>query len=371
MLNGFRSASVAMLSALVLTSAVAAEGPRGLEQSPVVGARFIYDRAAYPEAHASTIVQTAAGTIAAAWFGGTREGNADVSIWFSRRQDGVWQAPVKVADGAGTGGGRYPTWNPVLFQPADGPLMLFYKVGPSPTGWWGMVTTSSDDGRTWSQPHRLPDGILGPIKNKPVTLADGSWLSPSSVETAAGNWALHFERSSDRGKSWTASPPVASPEKIAAIQPSILLHEDGVIEAIARTRQGVLAMTWSKDGGKSWSPLAAIDLPNPNSGADAVTLADGRHLLVYNHSAHFPDRPGKGPRYPLNIALSDDGVRWRSVLTLESEPLPAGYAYPSVIQARDGLVHISYTFDRRRIRHVVLDPARLEAGRPPKAAASD
>ncbi len=321
---------------------------------------FVYETAPYPQAHASTIVETSAGTLAAAWFGGTRERDPDVCIYFARQLGDIWQTPVKVADGVQPDGTRLPTWNPVLFQPKDGPLMLFYKVGPNPREWWGMVATSSDDGRSWSKPRRLPDGILGPIKNKPVTLADGSWLAPSSTEREGDVWALHFERSADKGASWTATPPVASPLHIDAIQPSILFHKDGSLEAVARTRQGVLAMTWSKDDGKSWSPLAAIDLPNPNSGADAVTLADGRQLLVYNHSAHAADRPGKGPRYPINVALSDDGVRWRSVLVLESEPLPDGYAYPAVIQTRDGLVHITYTWNRRRIRHIVLDPKKLE-----------
>jgi predicted neuraminidase len=224
------------------------------------------------------------------------------------------------------------------------------------------VMTSTDDGRSWSKPRRLPDGILGPIKNKPVELPDGSWLSPSSTEQAGDRWALHFERSSDQGRSWQATAPVASPEGIDAIQPSILFTKDGQLQAVARTREGVLAASWSKDQGKTWSPLSAIDLPNPNSGTDAVTLADGRQLVVYNHSAHSHARAGKGLRYPINVAISDDGVAWRKVLTLESAPLGAGYAYPAVIQARDGRVHITYTWDRKRIRHVVLDPSRLPKG---------
>ncbi len=353
--------ALAPVAMLLCTAGPLAAAPAAqtAERSPIVEREFIYQSAPYPQAHASTIAETMAGTIVAAWFGGTRERNPDVSIYVARHENGVWQRPVKVADGVQADGTRYPTWNPVLFQAPDGPLLLFYKAGPSPTKWWGMVMRSTDDGRSWSTPRRLPDGILGPIKNKPVALADGTWLAPSSVETEDGRWTLHFERSTDHGKTWTASPPVASPEHIDAIQPSILFHEDGSLEAIARTRQGALAMTWSKDGGKSWSPLAAIDLPNPNSGTDAVTLADGRQLLVYNHSAHSPDRPGKGPRYPLNVALSDDGIRWHPVLTLECKPLPAGYAYPAVIQTRDGLVHITYTYNRRRIGHIVLDPERL------------
>jgi len=343
---------------LALANSALRASTRGID--PVVLREFIYTSAPYPQCHASSIVEMRSGVLAAAWFGGTRERNPDVTIWFATRGKDGWSNPIQVAAGIQPNAPRLPTWNPVLFQDPAGDLHLFYKVGPSPSAWWGMVITSTDEGHTWSKPRRLPDGILGPIKNKPVRLANGDWLSPSSVEKPDdGGWSVHFERSSDAGKTWQATAPVASPVRIDAIQPSILFHRDGVLQAVARTKQGVLASTWSRDGGATWSPLAAIDLPNPNSGTDAVTLKDGRQLLVYNHSAHRPDSPGKGPRWPLNIALSEDGVAWRNVLTLESVPLKNGYAYPAVIQHSDGLVHITYTHDRVRIRHVVLDPGRL------------
>lgn len=343
----------ARLAAIALASAFA---PAATAQ--VVLSELTYQTAPYPEAHASTVIELSSGAVAAAWFGGTKEQNPDVEIWFARRGAQGWEAARSVATGITAGMKRQPTWNPVLFQDGAGPLQLFYKVGPSPEEWWGMVITSSDDGRTWSKPRRLPDGILGPIKNKPVTLPDGSWLSGSSSEGPKG-WRMHFERSNDRGTTWSATPPVASPFAIDAIQPSILFHKDGALQAVARSRQGAIATSWSKDGGRTWSDVGAIDLPNPNSGTDAVTLADGRQLIIYNHAAHSRDRAGKGPRWPLNIALSDDGLSWRNVLTLESAPVPAGYAYPAMIQGRDGRVHITYTVNRKHIRYVVIDPAQL------------
>jgi len=326
--------------------------------SAIVEAQFIYETAPYPQCHASTIVEISPGKLAAAWFGGTRERHPDVCIWLARRENGRWLEPIQVADGVQPDGTRMPTWNPVLFQaPENGPLLLFYKVGPSPSTWWGMYKTSHDGGKTWSDAVRLPDGVLGPIKNKPVVLSDGSWLSPSSTE-GAGGWQVHFERSSDAGKTWQIIGPVEKGPGLEAIQPSILFHRDGALQALCRTKQGVVAQTWSKDQGKTWSALTAAELPNPNSGTDAVTLADGRQLIVYNHSAHRPHEP-KGNRWPLDVAVSEDGLVWRHVLRLESEPNHAGYAYPAVIQTSDGLVHITYTWDRRRIRHVVLDPNQL------------
>ncbi len=352
------------LLALIFAAALSltTTGPACAE-GPVLTSEFIDDTPPYPASHASTIAETPSHALVAAWFGGSKEGAPDVTIWVARRQNGKWSTPVSVADGVQADGPRHAAWNPVLFQAPAGDLYLFYKAGPNPAGWWGMVMTSKDEGRTWGQPQRLPDGILGPIKNKPVVLADGSWLAGSSVETNPGgvpHWCVHFEISHDQGRSWTRTADVATPLGIDAIQPSVLFHKDGALEAVMRTRQGALAMTWSRDRGRTWSALAAIDLPNPNSGTDAVTLADGRQLIVYNPSAHSPDTPGQGPRWPLAIALSDDGVTWRPVLTLEDKPLPNGYAYPAVIQTADGLVHITYTWDRRRIRHVVVDPGQLK-----------
>src|SRR5207244_300318 len=121
------------------------------------------------------------------------------------------------------------------------------------------------------------------------------------------------------------------------------------LQALCRTRQKKIAATWSADGGKTWGELAATTLPNPNSGIAATTLADGRFLLVYNHTT--------SGRSPLNVALSRDGRTWQAALVLEDQP--GEYSYPAVLQTADGLVHISYTWQRRRVRHVVIDPRKL------------
>lgn len=327
----------------------------------IVSQEIINGDAPYPESHASTIVEIAPGQLAASWFGGTKERNPDVCIWFARQENGKWLPATQVADGIQPDGQpRLPTWNPVLFAPKNAPLQLFYKIGPHPSTWWGMVITSTDGGKTWSKPVRLPDGILGPIKNKPVELADGSWLSPSSTEGTKDGWIAHFERSTDQGKTWTASPFAPKGERdYQMIQPSILFHPDGKLEAIGRTRNGVTAITWSSDQGKTWSTLDTANLPHTNSGTDAVTLKDGRQLIVFNDTAPPPERPSKGVRYPVNVALSNDGITWNTVMTLDLAPCTAGYAYPAVIQAADGKIHITYTFNRKTIKHVVLDPAKL------------
>jgi len=337
-------ASVASLFLLAVILGEAAQAPK---QAGIATSEFLFTEVPFAQCHASTIVETPSGTLLAAWFGGTREGHRDVGIWLTRRVGGQWTKPVEVVNGVQSTTERYPCWNPVLFQPKNGPLMLFYKVGPSPTRWWGKLTTSADDGQTWSAARRLPAEILGPIKNKPLQLANGDLLCPSSTEH--DGWRVHFERTADLGQTWTKTEPLNDGKTIAAIQPSLLVHGDGRLQALGRSRQGRLWQAWSQDQGKTWSALELTALPNPNSGTDAVTLADGRFLLVYNHTMRG--------RSPLNVALSEDGQRWKAALVLEREP--GEYSYPAVIQTRDGLVHVTYTWKRQRIKHVVLDPKQL------------
>lgn len=328
----------------------------------VLKSEFVYETAPFPSCHASTIAETPTGLVTA-WFGGTHEKHPDVGIWLSRHENGVWTAPIEVANGVqekkadGTVD-RHPTWNPVLFQPKEGPLMLFYKVGPNPQQWWGMLMTSDDNGKTWSQPRRLPDGILGPIKNKPVQLANGDILCPTSTESneKTSKWAVHFERSSDLGKTWTATAPVNDGIAIQAIQPSILFLGGDQLLAIGRSRQNKIFEVSSGDGGKTWGPMSLGTLPNPNSGTDAVTLKDGRHLIVYNHVPGDPKKWG-GKRTPLNIAASTDGKTWQAGIVLESDP--GEYSYPAIIQTSDGLVHATYTWKRQKVKHVIINPAKL------------
>jgi len=308
-----------------------------------------------PQCHASTIVDTPAG-LAAAWFGGTHESHLDVSIWVCLHRDGAWSTPVEVVDGMESLAEPQPCWNPVLFQPIDGPLMLFYKVGLNPSTWWGMITTSADSGETWSEPRKLgmDDAIghlLGPVKNKPVQLKDGSVLCPSSTEH--DGWRVHFESTRDLGQTWQVIGPINDGREFGAIQPSILTYPEGSLQVLCRSRQDVITESWSEDGGKTWSRMVATSLPNPNSGTDAVTLADGRQLLVYNHTTRDAVN-----RAMLNVATSHDGRHWETVLTLEKQE-KGEFSYPAVIQAADAKVHITYTYCRRSVKHVVLDLERL------------
>ena len=334
------------VSVSTATPVLAQVEPMPAPASAIVKREFLYETAPFPSCHASTIVETRDGMVTA-WFGGTQEKHPDVGIWLSRLVDGKWTAPIEVANGVESAEKRFPCWNPVLFQPKTGPLLLFYKVGPSPDTWWGMLMTSEDSGKTWAKPQRLPEGILGPIKNKPIQLPNGDLLCGTSSEH--DGWRVHFERSTDLGRTWQASPPVNDGKQIGAIQPSFLVHRDGRLQAVGRSEQKFVFEVSSADAGKTWGPLTLTTLPNPNAGTDAVTLADGRHFIVYNHTT-------KG-RSPLNVAISKDGRDWHGAVVLENEP--GEYSYPAIIQASDGMLHITYTWKRQKIRHVVIDSKRL------------
>ena len=318
-------------------------------QSPVVLSEFIYgnDDSPTPQCHASTMAETPNGLVAA-WFGGTREKNPDVGIWISRQTDNGWTRPVEVMNGVQHADLRYPCWNPVLFQQPGGPLHLFAKCGPNPREWWGTHQTSDDYGVTWTDARRLPSQIDGPVKNKPVLLKNGTLLCGSSTEY--DGWRVHFEMTSDWGKTWKRVGPINDASEFNAIQPTILTHKDGTLQILCRAQERNIVTSRSSDGGQTWSRLERSTLPNPNSGIDAVTLADGRHLLIYNHT--------KRGRSPLNLAMSEDGANWQAGLILESEP--GEYSYPAVIQTSDGLVHITYTWKRTTVKHVVVDPKQLK-----------
>lgn len=314
---------------------------------------FIYDQAPFPSCHCSTIAETKEGLVVS-WFGGTDEGKTDVCIYVSRLEGGRWTEPAEVANGT-TDAKRFPSWNPVLFQRKDGPLFLFYKIGPSPDSWWGFEMQSTDGGKTWSKAVGLAPGIMGPVRNPPLELANGTIVSPTSVENPGGTWIARVELSTDHGKTWNAIPPINDDKAVEVIQPALVAWPAGRIQMLCRNRnrgalKGLIIESWSEDGGKTWSPMKATKLPNPNSGIAATGLKDGRGILIYN--------PTPRGRTPLNVAVSSDGKTWKDVLVLEDGP--GEYSYPTAIQAADGKVHVVYTWRREQIRHVVLDPAKLQ-----------
>ena len=319
------------------------------KHSPLVKGENIFETAPFDQCHASTLAELKDGSLMSAWFGGAYEGSKNVAIWASVKSGSSWSSPYEIVSGKVNDTLQYPCWNPVLFRNGEGVLFLFYKVGPNPREWWGMQITSSDEGKTWSKSERLPDGILGPIKNKPILLKSGVILSPSSIETNT-RWQSFIELSEDDGKTWKKIPiDTANPAKV--IQPTLLQYPQGKIQALQRSNQDYIMESWSADEGKTWSPLQKTKVLNPNSGIDAVTLSSGLQVLVYN-----PMQSGAewvNGRNKLNLAVSTDGINWKDIAELENQP-DGEFSYPSVIETSDKKVHVVYTANRKWIRHVVV-----------------
>jgi len=333
---------------LLLSLAAAAIAPAAITQE------FIYTQAPFPSAHASTIVELKNGDLLTAWFGGSDEGKPDVAIWSSRRAGGKWSEPVELV--------REPNiacYNPVLFYSADGKLWLYYKFGPDPREWSAGRRFSIDDGKTWSQVEHLPAGLSGPIRAKPLVMHDGIIVSGTSVESYL-SWAAWIERSSDNGKTWSRIGPIAAPAPSAhtnqtygIIQPSVVQLKNGTLRLYTRSTAQIarICVADSADAGMHWTAVQALELPNPNSGLDAVALRDGRVVLIFNNTT-------KG-RTPLNLAVSNDGKHFRDFHTLEDAP--GEYSYPAMIQARNGDLYATYTWNRKRIRYAHIPLADIPA----------
>jgi len=221
---------------------------------------------------------------------------------------------------------------------------------------------SYDFGRSFSDRRRLPAGIDGPVRCKPLLLEDGTLLCPSSTEHD-DDWRFHMERLIDLdhpelGTSWERVEPKVQPYQV--IQPTLLTHPDGSLRALMRSKHEKIAESVSKDGGKTWSELKLTEMPNNNSGIESLTLSDGRHLLLYNHTGGRKGRDdGWGKRNVLNLAISDDGKNWKAAAVVEKAD-SGEFSYPAMIETKDGLVHMTYTWNRKKVRHVIIDPSQLE-----------
>jgi predicted neuraminidase len=224
--------------------------------------------------------------------------------------------------------------------------------------WQTYWMRSQDRGNSWSTPKELvagDHGGRGPVRSKPLLLADGTWLAPASTELKG--WNAFADRSRDRGVTWERTPDFAQDGSTAmrggAIQPTLWESPPGAVHALLRSRMGRILRSDSIDGGKTWSPMRATELPNNNSGIEVVRLADGRLILAYN-----PVSQNWGGRSPLSLAISrDNGTTWKRVADVEDEP-KAEFSYPSLALTKDGIT-LTYTWKRERIRAWQIPAAAL------------
>ena len=315
---------------------------------------FVFDVPPTPSCHASTVVKTSAGLLAA-WFGGTGESAPDVDIYLARYENGSWQTPERVSEEPGIA-----HWNPVLFAVGDH-VTLYYKVGVHIHEWKTMRRESFDGGLTFSPADELVPGDetggRGPVKNKPILLSDGAILAPASREYADGRWRAFTDRSADGGKTFERSAFMETDDpSVKLIQPTLWEDEEGV-HALLRSDQGAAYRADSRDGGRTWGKAYPTSVPNNNAGLDLTRLPDGNLLLASN-----PVGKNWGKRTPLTLSVSSDGARsFSPLLILEDEDGDAAgershsseYSYPAILSVGDEVL-ITYTWRREKIAYAIL-----------------
>ncbi len=307
--------------------------------------------------HASTLAHTNDGKVIAAWFAGSHEGHADVAIWMSRKLSAGWEKPRKIAKIC-----EKAHWNPVLFNPGNGIIYLYFKVGEKIPSWKTWSISSVDDGDTWSEPLELVEGDQsggrGPVKNKPIVLSDASWLAPASVETAT-EWRAFCDRSKDNGMSWKKSNLIGFEDSSMAgrgvIQPTLWESAPGKVHMLLRSTCGKICRSDSDDYGKTWAQVRETELPNNNSGIDLVRLANGALALVCNPTEE------RTRRTPLSLLVStDNGNTWGRRYDIEEEDVNVGhlirndggeFSYPSIISMGNEIC-VVYTRHRKLIGYM-------------------
>lgn len=317
--------------------------------------------------HSSAICTLPSGDLLAVWYGGSREGAADVALFTSRLspQARTWTPPVLVVDRAlaetELARSVRKLGNAVVFPDGRGLVWMVY-VSVSLGGWSGSslnVKTSRDDGRTWSESRRL---TLAPflnlstlVRNKPILAADGRIGLPVYHELA-----FKFPQ-----MLWLTPGPEGGvkdyrirnlPAQHGLIQPALVaLGADRVLMVLRdRSRERRMRTAYSQDNGWTWSRPALTALPNPDSALDALRLRDGRILLVYNHAASGRDN--------LQLAISaDEGRTWRPGPLIEAAARKE-YSYPAMVEAPDGRIHLTYTWERQRIKHVEFNLSWIDRG---------
>ncbi len=324
--------------------------------------KFVMEKCNTEMCHASTVLKIGRDEFLTAWFGGSKEGEKDVSIWLARGSEKGFGEPQIIACG------HEAHWNPVLFRLDENKIILFYKVGDEISSWRTMCRISEDNGRTFSPEKELVKGDIGgrgPVRNKPVRLKSGRILAPASTES--GVWKAFVDISDDNGKTWRKSadieidnleykegertvPQGSSDIPVSeqsfygrgVIQPTLWEGGDGQVHMFLRSTEGRIYRSDSTDDGITWSKAYATQLPNNNSGIDLVKTPGGALFLVYN-----PVGINWGKRTPITLAVSsDDGETWRDIQDLCSGE--GEFAYPAIICDEESL-YITYTYKRKNI----------------------
>lgn len=319
---------------------------------------------AAPSAHAASLAELPDGRLAAAWFAGSKEGAADVSVWFAVRDAGGWSIPRPIASRVGSAHALLAhvrkIGNPVLFA-QQGRLHLWF-VSAALGGWAGSSvnhSVSDDGGASWSPARKLTTSpflnISTLVRTPPLALADGGLGLPVYHEFIGkhGEWL----RLDGEGR---ILDKARLPQTRPTLQPAVV-GLDGQ-HALAWLRDagpspGQIRAATTVDGGQHWHEAAAPALPNPNASIAALRLPSGRLLLAGN--------PGEGRQSLLLWLSTDEGKTWKIARTVENAADPeAEFSYPALLLAHDGRIHLAWTWRRQGIKHAAFSEAWLDGGAP-------
>jgi predicted neuraminidase len=349
--------------------------------------------------HAANLAYLPNGTLTCVWFGGTMEGMGDISIYMSRLAPGSerWSAPEKLSDDPAKS-----EQNPLVFVAPDGKVWLLYTSQTSGNQDGSIVKRriSSDGGATFGPVETLCD-VPGTFVRQPIIVnGRGEWLLPlfRCIGIPGERWTGDADFASvlvsaDGGATWSMHDV---PDSVGAVHMNIVpLGGDEMVAFYRHRFAEAVQRSRSHDGGRTWSAPVATNLPNNNSSVQAIRLADGRIVIVYNHSdasmssarrtSLYDEIEGDVgsngavapvverrkaiwgvPRAPLSLAFSSDGGETFGgrvdvelgdgyCLTNNSKDgLNRELSYPSIIAGQDGRLHLAFTYHRRAIKYVGL-----------------
>ena len=334
---------------------LATPGPKREMDDPYGSMRFfssfVFDELpGVPVHHCSTLAEAPNGDILCLWYGGTYESAEDQALYLARLPKGArqWASPEVMLSNP-----EQPPGNAVIFRTPDNKVGVVWgrmeQSRPMRRGTgWGQCRlfyrTSSDNGRTWGEDMEIPDTFGSLPRNIPLTLNDGRFALPISGRTSKGYGSFLLYLDAD-GKNWTQGG-----FSKGGGQPTIIQRDNGDLLNLMR-KEPRIPMTVSTDGGMTWSEPVDTPLKNPGSGIAMTRLKSGRVVLVFNDT-------DQSDRYPLSIIQSfDEGITWEEQRTLEADW--GEFSYPSILQASDGTIHVSYTYRRYTIKHVAFDEGWL------------
>ena len=358
---------------------------------------FIFrpDKEKHGHTHASCIVECPDGSLLACWYEGETDRSIDVHIQAARRKKGAskWSKDFLLAD--------TPTLsdnNPCLLIDRQQRLWLFYYtlLGSPEQAWdtallrYKISTHYQDDSKpiVWDIQNDLPvkpvaldetveklcrDMLASSetdpnakefceqaqlkLKNQlarklgwttrthPTILSSGAILLPMASEIFG---IVTMAITEDGGKTWKFSKP---PYGYGVEQPSVFERKDETLVAYIRDFSSArrIRKTESHDHGLTWTPIVNTEFPNPGSGVEVIRLENGNIVLIYNDCTN-------DPRNTLAVSMSDDeGKTWKWTRHIERRNGKGRFDYPSIIQAKDGMLHATYSYNLQTIKHVAFD----------------